>query len=128
MEPVDHRSNGRDLVIAGAINGALHVGADLLVAIERVMPDDADPEIIDLVCTPIHTDADGRFTYRYSPREAVRERLHGWVMCTVVVQPRVLGSDGYCKVVRWQRPSADDLLAGLGALLGPVLLELAVVR
>jgi hypothetical protein len=127
MEPVDDTSHGRDLVIAGAINGGSCVDADLLVAMERVVPDDADPDIIDLVCAPIHTDADGRFTYRYSPQSTVRGRLHGWVMCMVVVQPRVMGSDPYCKVVRWQRPSSDDLLTGLGALLGPLLCELAVV-
>jgi hypothetical protein len=127
MEPVDHPSHGRGLVIAGAINGGSCVDADLLVAIERVVPDDARPEVIDLVCTPIHTDAHGRFTYRYNPPRPVRDLLHGWVMCMIVVQPRLPGSDAYCKIVRWQRPSPDDLLTGLGALLGPVSCELAVV-
>ena len=115
-------------MIAGSIKGASYTDVDLLVAIERVVPDDALPEIIDLACTSATTDVRGRFTYRYSPRDDVRERLRGWVMCTVVVQPRVPGCDGYRKVVRWQRPSTDDLIAGLGALLGTMSFELTVVE
>jgi hypothetical protein len=127
METVRKTSGFGELLVAGTIKGAPICDVDLMVAIERVVPDDAIPEIIGVYCTRTRTDADGRFADRYTVPDEIRRHLRGWVMCTVVVQPQVPGAGGYSKVVRWQRPSSNDLIAGLGALLASVSFELGVV-
>ena len=70
--------------------------------------------------SPTRTDADGHFVDRYDLPDDVRHRLQGWVLCTVVVQPRVPGAASYTKMVRWQRQSSSELIAGLSALLATV--------
>ena len=123
MEPVDRDSDHggrRDLVIAGTVKGASHSELDLMVVIETVVPDNEVPEILAMYSVPTRTDADGHFVDQYDLPDDVRHRLDGWVMCTVVVQPRVPGTAGHTKTVRWQRPSSCELIAGLSALLATV--------
>jgi hypothetical protein len=127
MDTVGQTSNHGELLVAGTIKDAPRSDVDLVVVIERVVPDDEIPEILGLYGNRIRTDADGRFADRYTVPDDMRQHLHGWVMCTVVVQPQVPGAGSYVKVVRWQRPSSDELIAGLGALLSPVSFKLGVV-
>lgn len=127
MNRFDHPSNAADLVVAGTVKDSPSSDIDLVVAIERVVADNAPAEILDVYCCRTCTDADGRFADRYTPPAEVRGRLHGWVMCTVGVQPRVPGAQGCWMVVRWQRQSSDDLIAGLSALLGNASFEAKVV-
>jgi hypothetical protein len=114
------RDDRRDLVIAGTVKGIPHSELDLVVAIETVVPDNEIPEILAMYSSPTRTDPDGRFVDRYDLPDEVRHRLGGWVMCTVVVQPRVRGTGSYTKMVRWQRQSSSELIAGLSALLATV--------
>ncbi|MDP9464313.1 MAG: hypothetical protein M3P52_06800 [Actinomycetota bacterium] len=123
----DH-GNGCELVVSGMIHGAPGSDVDLTVAIETVVPDDEIPEIIGVYTTRARTAADGRFTDRYAVPDEMRGRLRGWVMCTVVVQPRVPGARSSCKVVRWQRSSSAELIAGLSALLASLSLDVAPIR
>lgn len=120
MDASEHQATGDELVLAGVIRGASSCDVDLTVAIETVAADDDVPEILGLFGTRIRTDANGRFADRYAVPDELRRRLHGWVMCTVVVQPRLPGAGAYTKVVRWQRSSSQELLAGLSALLAPL--------
>jgi hypothetical protein len=117
MNADDHRSTCSELVIAGTIGDGAIRDLDVTVAIETVVPDDEISEILGLYCTRIHTDAGGRFSDGYAVPDETRRRLHGWVMCTVVVQPLVAGAGSYSKVVRWQRSTSDELIRGLNALL-----------
>ncbi len=129
MEPIDRtRDHGSrcDLVVAGTIKGAADCDVDLMVAIETVVPDHEIPEILTMYSTTTRTTADGRFIDRYDIPDDVRDHLHGWVMCTVVAQPRVPGALGYSKVVRWQRQSSGELIAGLSALLATVSFEVGL--
>jgi hypothetical protein len=112
-----------DLVIAGVIKDAANCDVELLVAIETVVPDHEVPEILTMYSTRTHTDGAGRYADRYDVPEEVRRHLHGWVMCTVVVQPQVRGAGSFTKVVRWQRQTSNELIAGLGALLASVSFE-----
>jgi hypothetical protein len=126
MEPVQKTSDHgvrRDLVIAGRIKGAAGIDVDLTVAIETVVADHEISEILAMYGTSVHLDDNGHFVDRYDLPDDVRDHLHGWVMCTVVVQPRVAGAPPYVKAVRWQRPASNDLIAGLSALLATVSLE-----
>jgi hypothetical protein len=54
----------------------------------------------------------------------IAEQLHGWMMCTVMVQPLVTGRRPFSKTVRWQRESAAALITGFNALLSSLTLEL----
>src|SRR4249919_1082735 len=123
MEPVQKTSDHgvrRDLVIAGSIKGAADCDVDLTVAVETVVADHEISEILAMYFTSVHTDSTGHFVDRYDLPDDVRNNLHGWVMCTIVVQPRVAGAPPYVKVVRWQRQASGDLIAGLSALLATV--------
>ena len=126
MNADGQRSTCSELVIAGTVGEAAGVDLDVTMAIETVVPDDEVPEIIGLYCTRIHTDADGRFSDRYAVPDETRRRLQGWVMCTVVVQPLVLGAGAYTKVVRWQRSTSDELISGLNALLSALSVDLRI--
>ena len=127
MEHIGRTCDPCELRIGGTIKGAASTEVDLMVAIETVVPDNEVPELLVMYCTRAHTDAHGRFVDRYTVPDEIRPHLHGWVMCTVVVRPLVTGAAGYTKVVRWQRPSSGDLIAGLGALLASVSFEVGVV-
>ncbi len=131
MEPVDRtsdRGSRCDLVVAGNAKGASHTDVGLMVAIETVVPDNEIPEILLMYSTLTRTDADGHFVDRYDVPDDVRHQLHGWVMCTVVVQPHLPGASGYTKVVRWQRQSSGELIAGLSALLATVSFDIGLSR
>ena len=131
MEPVDRSTDHGsrpDLVVAGFVKGAADCDLDLTVAIETVVADDEIPEILTMYTTTTHTNTDGRFVDRYDVPDNVRDRLHGWVMCTVLLHPLVPGAFEHCKVVRWQRQSSDELIAGLCALLATVSFEVGLSR
>jgi hypothetical protein len=127
MEAAGQPTTDSDLVVSGTIKGAPSSAVDLVVVIERVVPDDALPEIIDLYCTCAGTDAAGLFADRYTPSDDVRQHLHGWVMCTVMVVPDFPGAGGYSKTVRWQRQSSSELMSGLSGLLASVSFEVEFV-
>jgi hypothetical protein len=127
MEAAGRLAKDSDLVVSGTIKGAPSGAVDLVVVIERVVPDDALAEIIDLYCTRAGTDAVGLFADRYTPSDDVRQQLHGWVMCTVMVVPDVPGTGGYSKTVRWQRQSSSELMSGLSGLLASASFEVQVV-
>lgn len=127
MEHIGQTPNRCELRVGGTIKGAARIDVDLMVAIETVVPDNEIPEILVMYGARAHTDADGQFVDRYAVPDEIRPRLHGWVMCTVDVRPLVPGVGGYSKVVRWQRQSCIELIAGLGALLAAVSFEVGVV-
>ncbi len=127
MKDAGQMTSRCELRIGGTIKGAASSDVDLTVAIETVVPDNEIPELLVLYSARVRTDADGRFVVDYSVPEETRRHLHGWVMCTVVVQPLVPGAGEYSKVVRWHRPSSSELIAGLSALLASVSFEVGVV-
>ena len=126
MEHIGQTPNRCELRIGGTIKDCASIDVDLVVAIETVVPDNAIPEILLLYSARATTDADGRFVDRYNVPDEIRRHLHGWAMCTVVAQPLLAGADACTKVVRWQRPTSSDLVAGLGALLASVSFEVGV--
>jgi hypothetical protein len=119
------RDERRDLVIAGTVKGTSRRELDLMVAIETVVPDHEIPEILAIYSSLVRPDAVGRFVDRYDLPDDVRHRLHGWVMCTVVLQSRERGAITHTKMVRWQRQSSSELIAGLSALLAAVSFDLS---
>jgi hypothetical protein len=127
MEAARQPTTDSDLVVSGTIKGAPSSTVDLVVVIERVVADDALPEIIGLYGTCAGTDAAGLFVDRYTPSDDVRQQLHGWVMCTVMVVSDVPGAGGYSKTVRWQRQSSSELMSGLSGLLAGVSFDVEVV-
>jgi len=119
-----------DLIVSGVITGVINDGADrrvqLVVAIEPVVADDADAELLALIAAEVRADAFGRFTYSCDLADEVRASLAGWVMCTVLVEPSLSPSTSTAtKIVRWQRPSSAELIVGLNALLGTIVVEAA---
>jgi hypothetical protein len=113
-----------DLVIAGAVRGAYGVDIDLTIALEPVLADDATPQLIAVYSTTVRADGDGRFTDRWAVTQDVAEQLRGWVMCTVVLQPRITGVQPFSKTVCWQRQTSAELITGLNALLASLSFEL----
>jgi hypothetical protein len=120
-----------NLVIGGRVtdrHGApVTVGVHLTVALEAVVPDDvllgddvSDDTVYDIYGVELRTDADGRFTDTYDPADDVRALLTGWVKCTVQLQARVPDAPVRTKVVRWMRPTSEEVLAGLSALLADI--------
>jgi hypothetical protein len=126
MDADDLKPNPCELLVAGTIKGAANSDVGLTVAIETVVPDNELPEILTLYAGRTRTDADGRYVDRYAVPDADRRKLHGWVMCTVVVQPQRSGCGGYTKAVRWQRQTSAELIAGLNALLASVSFDVGV--
>ena len=113
-----------NLVIGGRLTDA-HGGSDavdlqLTVALEAVVADDADPTVYEVYGVELRTDPDGRFTDSYDLADDVRTSLAGWVKCTVQVRPQVPDAPIRTKVVRWMRPTSDQLISGLSALLADV--------
>ncbi len=113
-------------MVTGQVRGAAIDQVQIVVALEPVVSDDAVGELLDLYAAEVPTDADGHFVHRYVVPEAVRRRLHGWVMCAVTVQTRNSVAPT-TKVVRWQRPSAGPLIAALSALLGTIVIDIPVL-
>ena len=95
----------------------------LTVALEAVVADDADATVFDAYAVTLRTGPDGRFIDSYDFDDDVRTRLSGWVKCTVQLCTDVPGAPIVTKVVRWLRPSSDDLIEGLSALLADVRLR-----
>ena len=110
-----------NLVIGGRLTDAngdpAAVDLQLTVALETVVADDADPIVHEVYGVELRTDSDGRFTDSYDLADDVRASLGGWVKCTVQVRPRVPEAPIRTKVVRWMRPTSDQLISGLSALL-----------
>ena len=113
-----------NLVIGGRVTDAHGVPAavdlQLTVALEAVVADDADPTCTTCTASSCATDADGRFADSYDLSDEVRASLEGWVKCTVQLRPQVPDAPIRTKVVRWMRPTSDQLIAGLSALLADV--------
>ena len=128
MEHIDQTGARCELRIAGTIKGAASNDVDLMVTIETVVPDNEVPELLVLYGARAHTDGDGWFVDCYTVPDEIRPHLHGWVMCTVDVRPGVPGVGEHPKVVRWQRQSCTELIAGLCALLATVSFNVDRVR
>jgi hypothetical protein len=113
-----------NLVIGGRVidaHGApAAVDLQLTVALEAVVADDADPTVYEVYGVEVRTDADGRFADSYDLADDVRASLAGWVKCTVQICPQPPEAPIRTKVVRWMRPTSDQLIAGLSALLANV--------
>ena len=113
-----------NLIIGGRVTGAHGIPAavdlQLTVALEAVVADDADPIVYDVYGVELRADPDGRFADSYDLPDEVRASLQGWVKCTVQLRPQVLDAPIRTKVVRWMRPTSDQLIAGLSALLADV--------
>jgi hypothetical protein len=113
------------LVVRGRLVDATGAPADgellVTVALEAVVAETAEASVHAVYGVHLRTGADGRFANSIDIADEVRDRLHGWVMCTVHVAARVDGvvCDPACtRVVRWMRPTSAALITGLGALLG----------
>ena len=76
--------------------------------------------VYDVYGVELRTDADGRFADSYDLADDVRALLTGWVKCTVQLWPQVPDAPIHTKVVRWMRPTSEELIAGLSALLADV--------
>jgi hypothetical protein len=113
-----------ELVIKGTVRGGGGLDIDLTVAMEPVVSDDVAPELIALYTTTIRADNDGHFDHRHAVTKDVADQLHGWAMCTVMVQPRAAGVRPFTKTIRWQRRSAAELITGFNALLESLSFEL----
>ena len=113
-----------NLVIGGRLTDAHGAPAaadvQLTVALEAVVADDGDPTVYEAYGVELRTDSDGRFTDSYDLADDVRASLAGWVKCTVQVRPQGPEAPIRTKVVRWMRPTSDELIAGLSALLADV--------
>ena len=113
-----------NLVIGGRVTGASDapaaVDVQLTVALEAVVADDADPMVYEVYGVDLRTDADGRFVDSHDLADDVRSSLEGWVKCTVQIRSSEPDSPIRTKVVRWTRPTGDQLIAGLSALLADV--------
>ena len=113
-----------NLIIGGRVTDAHGVPAavdlQLTVALEAVVADDADPIVYDVYGVELRADSDGRFADSYDLSDEVRVSLEGWVKCTVQFRPQVPDAPIRTKVVRWMRPTSDQLIAGLSALLADV--------
>lgn len=113
-----------NLVIGGRLTdahgGPAAVDLQPTVALEAVGAEDADPTVYEVYGVELRTDADGRFTDSYDIADDVRASLGGWVKCTVQVRQQVPEAPIRTKVVRWMRPTSDQLISGLSALLADV--------
>jgi hypothetical protein len=116
----EHRT---ELVVAGVVRGAGTLPVHLVIAVERVAPDDVPGELLALRAVELHTDELGRFAYHYPIIEEVGDALRGWVMCTVLVRAGGRSCPVRAKVVRWHRTSPSELVAGLNALLGTIAVD-----
>jgi hypothetical protein len=116
--------NRPNLVIGGRVTDAMGapvaVDLQLIVALEAVVADEADVTVHDAYCVTLRTGADGRFTDSYDLADEVRMVMKGWVRCTVQYWAQVPGAPVHTKVVRWMRPSSEELIAGFSALLADV--------
>ncbi len=113
-----------ELVIVGTVRGGAGLDIDLTVALEPVVADDVAPDLVALYTTTVRADDTGCFVDRHTVTNDVAEQLHGWMMCTVMVQPLTAGRRPYSKTVRWQRESAAALITGFNALLSSLTFEL----
>ena len=113
-----------DLVIGGRVTDAMGAPAavdlQLIVALEAVVADEADVTVYDAYCVTLRTDGDGRFSDSYDLADDVRVLLKGWVRCTVQLWAQMPGAPVHTKVVRWMRPSSEELIAGFSALLADI--------
>ena len=110
-----------NLVIGGRVTDAhgapVAVDLHVTVALEAVVAHDADPTVYDVYGARLRSGSDGRFTDSYDLDDDVRTVLKGWVRCTVQYWAQVPGAPVHTKVVRWMRPSSEELIAGFSALL-----------
>ncbi len=120
MESIHTAQPPPDLEMVGNVVGDDAAGRDLLITVvlEAVAADDAAGEIFDVHVAEACADASGRFVHRYALPLDVADRLSGWVICAVAVQLTREPESTMVKVVRWQRQSPAELVAGLNALLG----------
>ena len=124
MERADVDTQRPDLIVTGIIRDGSDRRVQLVIAIEPVVDDDADVTLLALHAVEVRADALGRFTHAWDLPDDVRACLHGWVMCTVFVGPHGVPATT-AKSVRWQRPSSVELIVGLNALLGTIVVEAA---
>ncbi len=117
-----------NLVIGGRVTDAhgapAAVDLHVTVALEAVVAHAADPTVFEVYGVTLRSGLDGRFTDSYDLEDDVRVMLSGWVKCTVQLWAQVPGAPIRTKVVRWMRPSSNELIEGLSALLADALVIL----
>lgn len=113
-----------NLVISGRVTDArgapAAVDLNIAVALEAVVAHDADATVYEVYGVTLRSGLDGRFADSCDIADDVRVLLSGWVKCSVQFCAEVPGSPARTKVVRWMRPSSDEVINGLNALLGDV--------
>jgi hypothetical protein len=124
MDRADVDTQRPDLIVAGIIRDAADRRVRLVVAVEPVVADEVDVTLLALHAVEVRADALGRFTHAWDVPDDTRACLRGWVMCTVLVEPQGARATT-TKTVRWQRPSSAELIVGLNALLGTIVVEAA---